>query len=75
VSDPEGPWAERTRPAAIRPGWHSWADDEGWWHAFRQETPLSEPDDRVLHAPGWRELDRLLSKEDGQELALAGRPS
>ena len=72
MSDPEG--QEPVLARRIRPGWHSWADGRGW-HAFRQETPLSEPDDRVLHAPGWRELDRILSKEDGQELALAGRPS
>jgi hypothetical protein len=71
-ADPEDP--RRNRPAVIRPGWHAWADRKGC-HAFRNDTPLSEPDDRVLHAPDFHELARLLRKEDGQELVLAGSQS
>jgi len=69
--------AERLWTLAIRhPAWHAWADDDGW-HAWRRDSLLSAvpPDDRTLHEADYQDFTRLLSREDGTELALAGRPS
>ena len=70
-------WTERLWTLAIRhPRWHVGVNGDGW-HAWPRESLLdpAEPDDRVLHDPDYQDFTRLLGREDGTELALAGRPS
>ena len=68
--------AERLmRMRILHPEWTVWAGEDGWHGIRREPLLLAAPDDRIVHAPDFQDFARVLDREDGTGLALAGRCS